>query len=161
MLAHIPVWVFGIFLLLLALGYRQSRARDIAPAVAIIVALVMIGLSLSGVVSAFGLAPLALLAWAGAMFITLIPGAGALAPAGLTYQAGSGRVRVPGSWLPMCLMMGIFGVKFALGFAAGVGSAVTGDSLWAIAASFVLGLLSGAFSARALAIAKVARAARR
>jgi hypothetical protein len=54
-------------------------------------------------------------------------------------------------------MLGIFLVKFLLGLAAGVGSPVVAHSPAAAVVALVLGLLSGGFSARAIAVVRVAR----
>jgi hypothetical protein len=54
MISKVPVWVFAIFLGLLFLGHRQSRTRLVAPGALAGLAAGMLGLSLYGVVAAFG-----------------------------------------------------------------------------------------------------------
>ena len=73
--------------------------------------------------------------------------------------AVGGVVRVPGSWVPLALLMGIFAVKFALGVAAGIRSPLLDDPAVVAAASASLGLLGGGFGARAMAVHGVARTA--
>lgn len=155
MTATLPVWPFAILAALVALGYRQSLARTVKPATLVRVALVMIALSLYGVVSAFGAQLLPVLGWAIGFGAALTAGAPLFTPRGLARD-GDG-VRVPGSWLPMALMGGIFAAKFALGFAAGTSAAVL-QAAWFIAlVSAALGLFSGAFAARAAAVHRCAR----
>ena len=156
MLASIPVWVPAVFLGLLFLGYRQSLPRTVKSSTLVAVALAMLGFSLYGVVSTFGAEPLALLLWAAAYAITVSLGLRFLAPRGLAAVGTS--VHVPGSWVPLVLLLAIFAAKFALGFAAGVRSPLL-HHLWFVATmSVVLGALSGGFGARAVAVHRCATA---
>lgn len=158
MLAFIPVWVPALLLGLLALGWRLSRTRTVRPAALVAGAVAMFGFSLFGVASAFGIDPLALLSWLAAYMAAAIGGARLVSHAGMA-KIGA-QVRVPGSWWPMTMLVSIFAAKFALGFAAGVRSPVLHDPAFVLAMSAVLGLLSGGFGARAVAVHRFARAAR-
>lgn len=157
MLAFIPAWVPAVLLGLLALGWRLSRTRTVRPAALAAIALAMFAFSLFGVASAFGVDPVALLVWVAAYAAAAIGGARLVSPAGMA-RVGA-LVRVPGSWLPMALLVGIFAAKFVLGFAAGVRSPVLHDPVFVLAMSAALGLLSGGFGARAMAVHRFARAA--
>jgi hypothetical protein len=154
--ASIPAWVPALFLGLVFLGYRQSLPRTVKPGALVAIALAMFGLSLYGVVSAFGMEPLALLAWAAGYAVTLSLGAKHFASRGLSAAGTS--VRVPGSWVPLALLLAIFVAKFALGFAAGVHSPVLHHLGFITGMSAVLGALSGGFGARALAVHRCATA---
>ena len=156
MLANVPSWVFAVFFLLLLLGYRQSRPRVVAPGSLAVLASAMCCLSLYGVVAAFGIEAVPVALWSTGVVVSVALGEKAFGPRDMAGAPGSASVRVPGSWLPLGLMMGIFVAKFALGFAAGVGSGVV-RQLWFVAtSSLVLGLLSGGFAARALAVRRFA-----
>jgi hypothetical protein len=158
--ASIPVWVPAVLLALLALGYRLSRTRAVRPAALAAIAAAMFGFSLYGVASAFGVDLLALLVWLAAYSAAAIGGARLVSSAGMAKVGG--QIIVPGSWFPMVLLVGIFGAKFVLGFAAGVHSPVLHDQSFILVMSGVLGVLSGGFGARAVAVhrfAKVASAA--
>lgn len=157
MLAFIPAWVPAVLLGLLALGWRLSRTRTVRPSALAAIALAMFAFSLFGVASAFGVDPVALLVWVAAYAAAAIGGARLMSPAGMA-RVGA-LVRVPGSWLPMALLVGIFAAKFVLGFAAGVRSPVLHDPVFVLAMSAALGLLSGGFGARAVAVHRFARAA--
>jgi len=151
----------GSFLLLLGLGYRQSMPRRVRPGASLAMALGMFGLSLYGIATAFGAAPLALLAWAAGYALAAMAGARLRAASGMVAAGSS--VRMPGSWVPMALMLGIFAAKFALGFAAGVRSPLLHEPWFVAAMGAVLGALSGGFAARAVAVYRAAgslRAAR-
>lgn len=151
--ASIPPWVPVLFLVLVFLGYRFTLPHTVKPARLVAVALAMFGLSLYGVFSAFGAEPLALVAWAAGYGASLSLGAQRFV-SGLT--AVGTRVRVPGSWVPLALVLGIFTAKFALGFAAATHSPLLRQLGFAIVMSLVLGALSGGFGARALAVHRCA-----
>lgn len=158
MFSHIPVWAFFILFGLLALGYRLSRTRVVRPGTVALIAFAMLVFSLYGVTSAFGVDTLPLAAWAGGIAAAIVLGGRPLGSRGLSHEGE--RVRVAGSWWPMLLLMSIFAVKFALGFARGVGSPVV-EAAWCVgAASAIFGLISGSFAARALAVHRFADAAR-
>lgn len=155
--ASIPVWVPAVLLGLLALGWRLSRTRTVRPSALAAIAVAMFGFSLYGVASAFGVDAPALLVWVAAYSAAAIGGARLVSSAGMA-RVGA-LVRVPGSWLPMGLLVGIFTAKFVLGFAAGVRSPVLHEPAFVLAMSAALGLLSGGFGARAVAVQRFARAA--
>lgn len=155
--ASIPAWVPALLLGLVILGYRQSLPRTVKPAKLIGVAMAMFALSLYGVVSAFGMEPLGLLAWAAGYAASLTLGAQYFASRGLSAKGT--LVRVPGSWVPMALLIAIFGAKFMLGFAASTHAPVLHHLGFITAMSAVLGGLSGGFGARALAVQRYAAAA--
>ena len=67
-------------------------------------------------------------------------------------------MRLPGSWLPLALMVGIFVAKFALGFATGADAPVVHEAWFIAVVSAVLGMFSGAFAARAVAVQRFVRA---
>ena len=74
-LRRTPSWVFTLLFALVVLGYSQTRDRIVSWRLLPLLPAVMIVLSLYGVLSAFGLNPLALVAWA----------------LGIAIAAGSGR----------------------------------------------------------------------
>ena len=154
--ASIPVWVPALFLGLVFLGYRQSLPRTVKPGTLVAIALAMLGLSLSGVVRLFGTEPLALLLWAAGYAVAVILGTKHFASRGLVAVGTS--VRVPGSWVPLALLLAIFAAKFVLGFAAGVHSPLLQHIAFIAAMSAVLGALSGGFGARAVAVHRCATA---
>jgi ABC-type phosphate transport system permease subunit len=65
-LTHTPAWVFALFALLLWLGATQLTGRRVGLRRTLVMPVVMIGLSLYGVLSAFKDQPLAAAAWAAA-----------------------------------------------------------------------------------------------
>ena len=158
MTASLPLWPFALLAGLLLLGLRQSVDRVVEPGALVRVAVAMAAFSLYGVTTAFGAAPLPVLAWAVGLVAALVLGASRLAPRGLASVGDA--VRLPGSWLPLALMLGIFGAKFALGVATGLHTPVVQAAWFAALASTVFGLFSGAFAVRALAVYRFMQARR-
>ena len=150
--SRVPIWVFAVWALLVALGVWQSRPRTVSPVTPVLLALGFLLYSLYGVVGAFGASLASLLPWALGALSSVLAGPRVFGPAGLTRVPGTSRVRVPGSWLPLGLMMGIFAAKFAVGFVEGAHSAIGQEAWFAPAVSVVLGALSGGFASRALTI---------
>ncbi len=157
MTASLPVWPFFLLAGLVMLGYRQSRDRIVQPGTLAKVALAMLALSLYGVTAAFGAHMMPVLAWALAFAAAVFFGGPLLAPRGLAREGEA--VRMPGSWVPLGLMLGIFMTKFGLGFATGMGAHVLQEVWFAAVVSAVLGMFSGAFAARAVAVHRFFRAA--
>lgn len=157
MTTSLPLWPFAILAGLVFLGYRQSRDRVIQPGTLAKVALAMLALSLYGVTAAFGAHVVPVLAWAAGFAAAVFVAGPVFAPRGLAREGQA--VRVPGSWLPLGLMVGIFAAKFVLGYATGVDAHVVHEVWFIAAASAVFGLLSGAFAARATAVHRFVRTA--
>lgn len=112
--------------------------------------------SLAGVVAAFGERVMPLASWAIGIGMGAAIAVTALAPRGLEMTA-SGRVQVPGSWVPLIVMMGIVCLKFANGVVVGAHLPVLAHAAYVAAMSASFGVLSGMFLARALGIIRFAR----
>lgn len=149
----IPPWVPALFLAVVFLGYRQSLPHTVKPTKLVAVALAMFGLSLYGVLAAFGSEPLALLAWAVGYGASVSLGAQRFAS---SLCAVGTRVRVPGSWVPLALVLGIFTAKSILGYVTATHAPVLHQPGFAVVMSLLLGALSGGFGARALAVHRCA-----
>ncbi len=155
-LSHVPLWVPLLLLLLIAIGLLQRRSRDVRPVVTDVVAVALLALSIMGVQQAFGLKPEAVVAWIFGVGLAQALGDRFFGAGGLT-PAESRKVHVPGSWVPMVLMMGIFALRFVVGAAQGAGLAFVSTTPFAAIISFGLGVCSGGFLARALAIRRCVR----
>ncbi|MEZ5728472.1 MAG: DUF6622 family protein [Burkholderiaceae bacterium] len=157
MTSYVPTWVFVLLAVLVAIGYQQSRPRRVAPATVLAIAVAMAVYSGWSIVANFGLAPLAVTGWLAGFGLAAAIGARWFSQRGLSYDATSGRVHMPGSWLPMVLILGIFATRATLGTAAAIGMPITAASPLAAPLAGALGLLSGGFAARAIAVLAAAR----
>src|ERR1700761_487348 len=113
--AHTPVWVWIVFAGLVLLGLQQTRTRDVGIARATILPVVMIVLSLSGVLTAFAHVPLAWGAWAVGVVLAFLLAGNAVAVHGASRSAQPGHLRIPGSVVPVVLIIAIFTTKYAAG----------------------------------------------
>jgi len=151
-LSHIPIWVWAIFAALIVVGISQSRNQMASAKRLLILPLVWMALGMWGIYSAFGLQAAPLVAWGSGLAIsaTLVLRSGW--PGGARFDAERQLFFVPGSWLPLGLMMGIFVGKFALGMSLAMQPAVAHNIGAAVGFSAVFGLLSGVFLGRSRAI---------
>lgn len=151
-LKRTPSWVFVLFLVLLALGYSQSKARAVKRRHVAILPAAMIALSFYGVLSAFGVAPIALAAWLIGASVAVWLGIALAVPRGVTYSAEALSFSIPGSWLPLVLMMAIFFIKYAVGVILARQLPVAGTFEFTGLISLTYGFLSGLFLSRALVV---------
>ena len=73
-LSHTPTWVFALLLVLLVFGLMQTRTRTAGRILALLLPAGMIALSMAGIQSSFGLAPLPLVSWAVALAAAALVG---------------------------------------------------------------------------------------
>jgi hypothetical protein len=159
-LQNTPAWVWAVFIALLAFGLMQARNRRIPRILVFVLPAVMLPLSLYAVEAAFGFAPLPLSAWCiGVATAVALNQAIFQTPAGVRFVSSENKFDLPGSWLPLMLMMTIFCARFVLGVARVMNPALIGNSTFIVTVSAILGLCSGMFLARSIRILAVQRAA--
>ena len=158
-LAQTPIWVFALFAALVALGLSQMRTREVPIARAAILPLVMVALSLAGTLNAFPGSRWALASWAAGLILTawLL----SLKPLsnGTVFHAASNTFKLPGSAVPLALMMGIFFTKYAVGASIGINAELVQKPAFAAGVSAAYGLFSGAFLARGIRLWRISRTA--
>lgn len=158
-LQHTPTWVWALLAGLVALGGSQAVTRTVTLRRTRWLPLSMGALSLWGVAAAFGTAA-ALAAWAiggvvAALWVQRRGSAG-----GARWSAANQSFRLPGSWVPLALILGIFGVKFGVGMNLALHPELRQTALFALGASLSYGVFSGIFAGRALVLWRLAQAAR-
>jgi len=145
-----PLWVLPLFIALIVIGYLQSKPREVGLARMAILPLALAVFSLSRVLAAFGAEPLGIAAWLAGTAAAVLLNRALKQPAGARWTAATGSFHVPGSWVPLALMMAIFFARYALAVSLVMAPAYAHSAAFAGAASFGFGLLSGTFLARAL-----------
>jgi hypothetical protein len=153
-----PKWVWPLLVALIALGISQSLPRTLTLRRATLVPVALVGFSLYGVSSTFGGQDAALLAWALAIVLVAVLALAAGAWSGIAWLADERRLRVPGSWWPMLLIVGLFVTKFAVGVALAMQPAHAHDPVFSATVGAVYGAFSGMFLSRGLAMWRVAHA---
>ncbi|WIT10366.1 hypothetical protein PFX98_15755 [Paucibacter sediminis] len=146
---HTPAWVWGLLAALLALGLSQTRTQQVSEGRLRLLPLAFVGLGVWGTLSAFGWHSGVALAWAGSFVLSyrLVRGSGW--PGAARYVPAQQGFHVPGSWLPLALMMAIFVLKYAVGVTLSMQPQLAQTADFAIAVSAAYGALSAVFMGRA------------
>ncbi|WAC75592.1 hypothetical protein OU995_13200 [Roseateles sp. SL47] len=152
---HVPLWVWGVLALLIVIGRQQSRTQVVSRKRVMVLPLIWLVFGAWGVEKGFGQAgsaAAAMAAWA----LGLVASVGGMLavgwPGGASYQTDSKHYVVPGSWLPLVVMLLIFVSRFAIGMALGFQPALSHSLPFAVAASLSYGLFSGFFLGRSINI---------
>lgn len=156
-LANTPLWVWGLLAALLALGISQMFTRSASLTRLIFLPAAMIGLALYGILAAFGAAPLELLAWGATAALAVLGVLRLPLPVRTRYDAATRRFTLPGSGLPLLLILGIFLTKYAVGVMLAMQPSLGRDALFAPAVSAAYGVFSGIFLGRALRLWRLAK----
>lgn len=152
-----PLWVWPLFVALVWLGFLQSRTRALHRVRLFVLPATMLGLSLFGVGSTFGAAPLSFAAWGCGIVLAVLLNLLLRQPRGAAYSAAARTFTVPGSWLPLALIMVIFFTRYAITVAIAINPPLREAAAFAGSASLAYGLMSGTFFARALHVLRTAR----
>jgi hypothetical protein len=156
-LASTPRWVFGLFVVLLALGIRQLGTYRASLVRIAILPVAMKTLAVYGVVSAFGDSPAALVAWIAAAVIAAAIVLRRPLPETTRYDAATRTVEVTGSIVPLALMMGIFFTKYAVAVVLAMHPQLAHQGEVALAVGALYGAFSGTFAARGIRLWRLAR----
>lgn len=155
-LTHTPTWVFVVFGLLLVVGIRLSRPTRVAMPRLLIVPVAMAALSVLSLVQTFGATSAGVAVWA----LLAVGGValGCVLPrrSDVQYSSADHRLTVPGSWLPLILMMTIFFTRYTVGVLLAMHPDLASSLSFTIAVATLGGLTSGTFAARAARIVRVA-----
>lgn len=149
-----PIWVFVLFFVLLGLGVIQIRDRTVGKVGVTILPCVLVCLSFYGVISAFGPIYGGMLSWSIGLVVAIWIGYKLALPKGVAYLKESGSFSVPGSWIPLALMMAIFFTKYVVGVLIAMQVAVIREIEFIVVVSCLYGCFSGLFFSRLLVIRK-------
>jgi hypothetical protein len=155
-LQHTPGWVWLLLAGLLALGLWQRLDRSVRPGQLFILPGVLLALGLSTLAPVFLRQPLVAPVWLAALALGATAGSRWPAPRGTRWLPEQGRLHLPGSWLPMALIVLIFGLRYSAGVAQGLHP--EWRALWPLQAAQALlfGGVSGLLAGRALALRRLA-----
>jgi hypothetical protein len=155
-LRRTPGWAFVLFFVLLAVGYLQSKGQVVKRGRVAVLPVAMIVLSLYGVMSAFGNSSVALVSWTAGAGIAGWVGVLLGIPRGVRYSRAAGAFSVPGSWLPLALMMAIYFTRYATAVVLARQLPVAGEPAFVGSVGLCYGACSGLFLARVLVIRRAA-----
>jgi hypothetical protein len=151
-----PGWVWGLLAAVALLGLAQTRTRTLSQGRVTVLPVVLAALSLAGTMGSFGFQAMPLTAWmvGFALVWRCVDHAAHLRNA--HGDAATGRVTVPGSWIPLGLILGIFLLKYGSGVSLALHPRLQSDALFAVGVSVASGAFSGAFWGRARILRKLA-----
>ena len=149
-----PVWVWAILVALIALGVNQMRTRIVSRYTVLIAPVVFLFVGLM----AAGRGPIGFTAWA----LTLIAAAAFTffvwqPTGGARYDASADRLNLPGSVIPMLLMLAIFLLNYVINVTLAINPALRSELLWQVGPAITLGALSGVFFGRAATLFRMNR----
>lgn len=154
--ASTPLWVWGLLAALVALGLSQARPRQVGLPRLLVLPLALGAFSLHGLVADFGGSPAVLGSWLVAALAMVLAVAPRPLPAGVAYDATMRRFALPGSWVPMLLILGIFLCKYTVGVSLAIQPALKAQAGYALAVALVSGIFSGLFAGRTLRLLRAA-----
>lgn len=150
-LQHIPLWVFGLFIGLVALGLLQTRTRQVHKKQLLGAKIALTVVTLISVLQLWWPTPwlaIALISWTLTGLLVSWALSQSAAPAGASFNPATQRFTLPGSWWPLALFMAIFACKFVVGMLSAVAPEHIRSLPVAIGISALYGLLSGIVIAR-------------
>ena len=159
---HTPLWVAGVLATLLMLGLSATRDRRVHLGRLLAMPAIMGALALWGVQSAFGpTGQLATLLGLWALCCAAVPALGSrlAPPAGARYDAATRQFFLPGSWVPLGLILAVFLMKYGIGVQLAMEPGLVHHRAFAFAVTAVYGALSGLFAARTLRMLRLTRTA--
>ena len=157
-LQYIPIWVFGLFIGLVALGLLQTRTRQVHRGQLLSAKIALTVVTLISVVQLWWPTPwlaIALSSWALTGLLVSWAMSQSAAPVGASYNPATQRFTLHGSWLPLALFMAIFLCKFVVGMLGAIAPEHIRSLPAAISISALYGLLSGIVIARVWRLLKL------
>ena len=159
-LAGTPIWVWFLLAGLAGLGASQLKTRSMSAVRAFITPVAMTGLSLWGTISAFSHSAAygqVLAVWV-LTAVALAAVVGSIAPpAAARFNPQDRTFTVPGSWVPLVLIVGIFLVKYMVGVELAMNPGLSHDSSYSLTYGAIYGFFSGIFIGRSVRLARLAR----
>jgi hypothetical protein len=147
-LRHTPVWVWVLLAVVVGLGFLQTRDRKVSRARAMTLPLIFMALSLSAFFRGPSAGVLPLVGWALGFAAAWMVGYRLVAVRGAEWLPDSARIHVPGSWMPLTLMAGLFLLKYGVGIASAMAPGVRTQPIFLFTTNLAYGVFAGAFWAR-------------
>lgn len=155
-LINTPLWVWGLLAALLVLGLSQTRSRTVGLSRIILLPIGLGAFSLYGTISAFGTSPTVLGSWLATAVLLVLVVTQLPLPAGARYDHASRKFQLPGSWVPMALIMAIFLTKYAVGVSLVMQPELKVQANFSLAIGTLYGVFSGIFAGRAIRLIRLA-----
>lgn len=155
-LTHTPVWVWILLAALMYLGFSQTVSRTASLKRVTLMPVAMIALSLYGSLAVFGINLQTVLGWTGAAAVMLVVFLRKKNSGDVYYDAELRLYSLPGSWVPLVLILGIFLTKYVVGVMTSMQPALVHEQSFALLVTALYGAFSGIFLARAIRLWRLA-----
>jgi uncharacterized membrane protein len=149
-LRNTPRYVWALVGVLVVMGIAQMRERTQGLLRVSVPPVVMAAFSLGAAVSAFGRSPLASEAlWLWLLAAAAIAGLFAITESSARYDAATRTFRLPGSWVPLVLFLGVFLARYFVAVRLSMQPDLIMDSAFVLPVATMYGAFSGVFLGRA------------
>jgi hypothetical protein len=156
-LQHTPVWVWGLLGALLALGLWQTRSRQVRRGQVLALPAALLVMGLTTMAPAFAHQPVAAVLWLLALAAGIGLGQRWLQPRTARWLPVVQRLHLPGSWMPLVVILLIFSLRYAAGVAQGLHPEWRDLPAVQAALALCFGAWSGLFLGRALGLFALGR----
>jgi hypothetical protein len=158
-LRNTPAWVWALLAGLVWLGASQARDREASLRRIAVMPLAMMALAIWGMVSAFGASPMfgyLMLMWMFAGAVTFALVGLTRAPRGTEYHEATRTYFLPGSWMPLLLVLGVFLTRYVVNVDVAMHPALARDGQYTLIVAAIYGVCSGVFFGRAARLWRLA-----
>lgn len=153
-----PFYVWGILVALFAVGLMQARDRTAPRAAIVLPGLIAAACSIYAVRANFPDPAAATGAWfVGFGVAVLVQRLAFDPPAGVTFDPAARRYRLPGSPVPMMLLMALFAINYAAGVERILDPSLAARPEFVQGIPALLGAVSGLLFGRVVRLLKAAR----
>ncbi len=147
-LGHTPIYVWVILVMLVVLGFTQTRDREVSRKRVAVMPIAFIVLALSGVMRRAESLPMNLAAWLLGFAAMWFFARNFVTVRGAFLSSNGKRVYVPGSWLPITLIVGLFLINYTVAVLAALHPGLTADAPFSMSCNMVFGIFAGLFWSR-------------
>jgi hypothetical protein len=151
-LRYTPIWVWAVLVMLTAIGASMMQTRIVSVKRLTRLPVLMTIYSFTSALLSFGARPAYSLAWLAGLVSVYLMLRKLAKPSSARYLADRQSFEVPGSVVPLLLMLAIFSLKYTLGVLSVRMPMLVAEPQFAALANAMLGMLSAAFLARSVAI---------
>ena len=159
-ITHTPYWVFALFIGLCLFGVLQARTRRVRPALALLLPVGMLILSVAGVLQYTSLWLAGLACWMLGVAVSATLLSRLMSPSFVTGNAYDSRLLVQGRCVPLLVILGIFLTRYTLGVAHAMHAPILEHWPVQMTVAWVLGAWSGYFALRGWGCWRVIRSMR-